>query len=97
MGTVDGIAAAFIKLKVTAEKVGPGTEEYRDQAFQEIFALNNEIGRLAHQSPKTMPKMKELQAYVNLITVGLKYDKPESVREGLTLTAERIELLKTEL
>jgi hypothetical protein len=43
-----------------------------------------------------MPRMKELQAYVNLITVGLKYDKMKELREGLSVTEESIKALRRE-
>jgi len=97
MGKVDDIEAAFIKVKAAAEKVAAGEERYKDQSFEDIFALNNEIGRLARQRPETMPKMKELQAYVNMITVGIKYGKADSLSEGLSLTEEHIKSLSKDL
>jgi hypothetical protein len=55
------------------------------------------LGRLGRERPETMPKMKELQAYVNMITVGIKYGKTETLREGLSLTGESITKLKKNL
>jgi len=40
--------------------------------------------------------MKELQAYVNMITVGIKYEKAAEVREGLSVTEESIKAMKKE-
>jgi hypothetical protein len=93
---VDDIEAAFSRVKASAEKFVEGDEASKERSFQDIFALNNEIGRMAREVPKTMPKMKEMQAYVNMITVGLKYGKQDSLREGLTLTEESIGALKRE-
>lgn len=94
---VDEIEAAFGRVKASAEKVMKGDESARDKAFEEIFALNNEIGRLAREEPSTMPKMKELQGWVNAITVGMKYDRPRELREGLDATAQAISSLRNGL
>jgi hypothetical protein len=96
MRRVEDIEAAFSRVKASAEKSLEGDEASKEQSFQNIFALNNEIGRTAREMPKTMPKMKELQAYVNMITVGLKYGKEDGLREGLTLTQQSIRALKRE-
>ena len=94
--SVDDIEAAFSRVKASAVRYGHGDESSKEQSFQDIFALNNEIGRMARERPETMPKMKELQAYVNMITVGLKYGKNDSLREGLSATEESIRALKRE-
>ena len=95
--TVDEVEAAFRKVKASAEKVMKGDESARDEAFEEIFALNNEIGRLAREEPSTMSKMRELQGWVNAITVGMKYDRPRELREGLDVTERAISSLRKEL
>ncbi|HVC26944.1 MAG TPA: hypothetical protein VND40_02165 [Nitrososphaerales archaeon] len=95
-GRVDGIEAAFYRVKSSAERVMGGDESSKDRSFQDIFALNNEIGRLARERPGTMARMKELQAYVNMITVGIKYEKAAEVREGLSVTEESIKAMKKE-
>jgi hypothetical protein len=41
-----------------------------------------------------MPKMKEIQLFVNMVTVGLKYDKPGDVKEGLTATERSIKAVR---
>jgi hypothetical protein len=95
MQRIDDIEIAFSRVKVSTEKfVEERDQAYKDRSFQEIFELNNEIGRLGRELPKTMPKMKELQAYVNMITVGLKYDKQDSLREGLAATEKAIKALR---
>lgn len=91
---VDDIEAAFYQVKSTAEKAIEGDEALKDRSFQDIFALNNAIGRLAREQPGTMPKMKELQGYVNMITVGIKYGRVEDLREGLSVTEEKIKAMK---
>jgi len=96
MQRVNEIEAAFSRVKASAERFIGGDKASRDRSFEDIFALNNEIGRLARELPKTMPRMKELQAYVNLITVGLKYDKMAELREGLSVTEESIKTLRRE-
>jgi hypothetical protein len=96
-GRVDAMEAAFLKVKSSAHKAIAGDGAAKDRAFEEIFALNNEIGRLGRERPKTMPRMKELQAYVNMITVGLKHEKPADVREGLSVTEESIKALRKEV
>jgi len=97
MKRVEDIEAAFLRVKSSAEKALGGDEASKDQSFQDIFALNNEIGRLARERPVTMPKMKELQAYVNMITVGIKYGRASDLREGLSVTEESIKAMKSEL
>jgi hypothetical protein len=97
MKRVEDIEAAFFRVKSSAEKALGGDEPSKDQSFQDIFALNNEIGRLARERPTTMPKMKELQAYVNMITVGIKYGRVGDLREGLSATEESIKAIKKEL
>jgi hypothetical protein len=97
MRRVDDIEAAFQRVKSSAERAISGDEVAKDQSFQDIFALNNEIGRLAREHPKFMQKMKELQAYVNAITVGMKYDKMDDLREGLSVTEVAIRALRKEL
>ena len=44
-----------------------------------------------------MSKMKELQAYVNMITVGIKYGREADLREGLAAAEESIAAMKREL
>jgi hypothetical protein len=97
MRRVDDIEAAFSRVKASAERFMEGDEASKEQSFQDIFALNNEIGRMGRELPKTMPRMRELQAYVNMITVGLKYGKEEGLREGLSATGESIKALRREL
>ena len=96
-GSFDGIEAAFSRVKSSAERVIAGDEAAKDQSFEDIFALNNEVGRLARERPETMPKMKELQAYVNMITVGIKYGGTAGVREGLSIAEETIKALQKEI
>src|SRR5580704_14398291 len=81
---VDDIEAAFKKVKLSAERVIGGDAGARDGSFEDIFALNSEIGRAGRERPKTMPRMKELQVYVNMITVGMKYGRTAELREGLS-------------
>ena len=94
MRQVDEIEAAFKRVRSSAMRVMGGDEASKDQSFHDIFDLNNEIGRLARDRPKTMPKMKELQSYVNMITVGMKYDRMGDLREGLAVTEKSIKALK---
>ncbi len=97
MQRVSDIEAAFSRVKASAEMFIGGDQASRDQSFEDIFALNNEIGKLARELPKTLSRMKELQAFVNLITVGLKYDRMEELREGLSVAEESIKKLRREL
>lgn len=94
--SIDDIEAAFFRVKSSAEKVMGGDESYKDQSFQDIFALNNEIGRMARERPGTMAKMRELQAHVNMVTVGIKYGKTADLKEGLSVTEESIKAMKKE-
>ncbi len=96
MRSVDDIEAAFRRVKSSAQKATGGDEPSKDRSLQDIFALNNEIGRLARERPGTMARMRELQACVNMITVGIKYDKPADVREGLAVTEESIKAMRAE-
>lgn len=93
---VEEIQAAFVRVKSSAERVIQGDRGAKDQAFQDIFSLNNEIGRLARELPRSMGRMKEIQAYVNMITVGIKYDKEADLRQGLSVTEESVNALKKE-
>jgi hypothetical protein len=94
---VDEIEAAFLRLKSSAERAIGGDPKSRDESFEDIFALNNVIGRMARERPGTMAKMKELQAYVNMITVGIKYGREADLREGLAVTEKSIDAMKREL
>jgi hypothetical protein len=94
---VEDIEAAFYQVKSSAERAIGGDDATKDRSFQDIFALNNAIGRLAREQPATMPKMKELQGYVNMITVGIKYGRAADLREGLSVTEETIKAMKREL
>jgi hypothetical protein len=94
---VDDIEAAFYQVKSSAERAIGGDEATKDRSLQDIFALNNAIGRLAREQPSTMPRMKELQGYVNMITVGIKYGRAADLREGLSVTEETIKAVKKEL
>ena len=96
MRSIDEIEAAFLRVKSSAEKAMEGGEDDKDRSFQDIFALNNEIGRLARQKPETMPKMRELQIYVNMITVGIKYGRMAEMREGISSTEGSIKAIKKE-
>ena len=93
---VEDIQAAFDRVKVSAARVMKGEESHKDQTYQDIFALNNEIGRMGRTRPATMPRMKELQAYVNMITVGIKYDKVADLREGISATEKSLIEIKKE-
>jgi len=97
MGTLDEMEEAFRTVKVSAAKAASGDEAAKERAFEEIFALNNVIGRLGRKTPKAMPKMKELQGYVNLITVGLKYGRASDVHQGLSVTERSIDALRKDL
>jgi len=96
LSRLDAIEAAFYRVKSSAEKAMGGDEALKDRSFQDIFALNNEIGRLARERPTTMPKMRELQTYVNMITVGIKYGRAGEMREGLSSTEESIKAIRKE-
>lgn len=93
---VDSIEVAFARVKSSSARVIDGDPTAKDQAYQDIFALNNEIGRLARGSKAAMGRMKELQAYVNMITVGIKYGRMSDLREGLSVTEESVNSLKRE-
>ena len=94
---VGDIEAAFYQVKTSAEKAIDGDTASKDRSFEDIFALNNAIGRLAREQPRTMPKMKELQSYVNMITVGIKYGRAADLREGLSVAEASIKAMKKEL
>jgi hypothetical protein len=91
------IDSAFRRVRESAEKAMAGDDAAKDRSFEEIFALNNEIGRLGRESPSVMPKMRELQGYVNLITVAIKYGREAELREGLSVAERTIDSLKREL
>ena len=96
MRDVEEIEAAFLKVRSSAEKAIGGDEATKDKSFQDVFVLNNAIGRLGRQRPKTMRRMKDLQACVNMITVAMKYGKVQELRDGISLTAESISAMKKE-
>lgn len=92
----DTIEAAFARVKSSSARVIAGDSSAKDQAYQDIFALNNAIGRVARESKGSMGRMKELQACVNMITVGIKYDRMSDLQEGLSVTEESVNSLKRE-
>jgi len=96
MQGLDSIEAAFFRVKSSTRKAMEGDKAFKEQSFQDIFALNNEIGRLGRERPETMAKMKELQVYVNMITVGLKHGSTKDLSEGIALTEESIRAMKRE-
>lgn len=91
---LDEIDAAFRRVKSSADGVMRGDEMARDRSFEEIFSLNNEIGRMAREEPASMRKMRELQLCVNAITVAMKYDKKDDLREGLSTTEGALRALR---
>ena len=91
------IEAAFTKVRASAEKVAGGDDSAKDRSYEEIFALNNEVGRVGRQRPELMPKMKELQLCVNMITVGIKQSRTGDIREGLSAAREAIASMKNEI
>ena len=97
MRKLEEMEQAFKSVKDSAEKGAAGDKVAKERAFEEIFALNNVIGRLGRENPKAMPKMKELQGYVNVITVGLKHARAREVSEGLSAVDKSIKTLKREL
>jgi hypothetical protein len=98
MQRVDDIEAAFYKVKGSAQRAVESLDEAAKQvSFEDVFALNNEIGKFGREVRAAMPKMKELQLYVNMITVGLKYDKRDSLRDGLHSSEIAIKALRTDL
>jgi len=84
-------------VQASARKAIGGDKATKDRSFQDVFELNNEIGRLAREQPKTMRRMKELQGYVNMITVAMKYGKVKDLREGISLTKKAIRSIKKEI
>ncbi len=86
-----GIQRCFERVKGSASRAMPrGAVGPEDPSFQDIFALNNEIGKLARSHPERAAELKEVQGDVNMITVGLKYGRREDVVEGLALTEKAI-------
>jgi len=96
MQGLDDIEAAFSKVRTSVEAALKGDQASKDRCFEDIFALNNQIGRLGRERRETMPKMKELQECVNMVTVGLKYGRTKDLREGLGLIGESISSMKRE-
>ena len=92
----DELAAAFSRVRTSAQRLMDGDAASKDESLEDILALNNVIGRLAREQPKMMRQMKELQACVNLITVGVKNVKAEDIKEGIALTQESIDSLERE-
>ncbi|MDA4117749.1 MAG: hypothetical protein OK455_05340 [Thaumarchaeota archaeon] len=86
--------AAFAAVVASAEGLIRGDSADKDRCLEEIFVLNNVIGRLAREHPRMMRQLKELQGCVNLITVGVKNAKAEDIRAGIALTRESIDSLK---
>ena len=88
------IESSFQRVKELARRAISGDEGAKDRSLEEIFALNNEIGRLGRETSSMMPRMRELQGYVNLITVAIKYGRRAELDEGLTATEKTIGALK---
>jgi len=97
MRALEDIEASFLKVKSSARAALVGDDAAKDEALQDIFGLNNEIGMLARQRPETMPKMRELQGYVNMITVGIKYARKKDLVEGLSVVEKTIKRMKREI
>jgi hypothetical protein len=92
--TVEDIEAALERVSSSAGRVAAGDASFKDQAYEDIFALNNAIGRLAREGPEVMRRMKELQAFVNMVTVGIKYGRSADVREGLSAAGKLLDSMK---
>jgi hypothetical protein len=88
------IDSAFQKVRKSARKAIAGDGVAKDRSLEEIFALNNEIGRLGRETPGVMPRMRELQGCVNMITVAIKYGRKAELDEGLAVTERIIESIK---
>jgi len=90
------IEAALERVRSSTGRVVGGDASFKDQAYEDIFALNNAVGRLAREGPEMMRRMKELQAFVNMITVGIKYDRSADVHEGLSAVDKLLESMRKE-
>lgn len=94
--SLDSIVEAFQRVKTSVELAVDGDEAARERSFEEIFELNNEIGKVARTGPAAMRRMKELQLCVNMVTVGVKQGSREGATEGLSATEESIKALREE-
>lgn len=54
-----------------------------DAILREIFAVNNDIGRIVMSDPSTKGQFMELQRWVNLMTVGVKSSDKSKVQGGM--------------
>jgi hypothetical protein len=81
--SAESLEQAFANVEASASLLLKGDFRSKDSVFRAIFALNNEIGRLARLNPGKLGTLKMLQACVNAITVAVKGGEARPVRESL--------------
>ncbi len=86
--SVTPIRRAFADVENSVSSILHGKAGEKDSALRAIFALNNEIGKLARLSPTKLGPLKMLQAYVNSITVAVKNGNAQMIRESLKSARE---------
>ena len=80
---MDEVESLFKKVEASTRRFLAGGMTNNEDTLKAIFRLNNEIGRVAKSHPGKNSNLRELQAYVNMVTVGLKHGRPNDLREGL--------------
>ncbi len=95
--SLEEIEAAFLRVQSTAASAVGGDQATRDRSFQEVFELDNAIGKLGRRRPEFMSKMKELQLCVNDITIAMKHGSVKDVKRGISLTRRSLSSIEKEL
>ena len=73
---------AYAKVVNSLEEVAKGRLQVQ-AALREVFGLNQEIGRMARESPELAPPLRDMQLEVNAFTVQIKRNELGEAREAL--------------
>jgi hypothetical protein len=95
--SAESLEQAFANVEASASLLLKGDFRSKDSMFKAIFALNNEIGRLARLKPGKLGTLKVLQAYVNGITVAVKGEEAGPIRESLGAAHDFLDSVAKEL
>jgi ATP/maltotriose-dependent transcriptional regulator MalT len=72
------------------------TSEVAQAALRTVFAVNNELGRLARDDASLRPALVGLQLYLNVVTTQVKRGRVTAARDAFREAEEVFRLVKNE-
>ena len=97
MSAAEGIEQAFLQVESVVNRLIQGEKEHKGRALLSIFRLNNEIGKLTRFSSLPMEPLRSLQFDVNRITVAVRSDNLQQMREALEIARNSLHDFKAKV